>query len=166
MKTAEYFIKQLNLEKHPEGGFYKRIYQSEEVISKDKLPDRYNSDRFYSTSIYYLLNGNDVSKFHRLKSDEIWHYYFGSSAIIHIIDNLGNYSLKKLGLNLEENENFQVAIPKNSYFAAEVIEKNSFIIVGCTVSPGFDFEDFELTSKEKLLEKYPKHSKLIEKFSD
>lgn len=151
MKTAEYFIKKLGLEKHPEGGFYKRIYQSDEVISKDKLPERYNSDRFYSTSIYYLLNGNDVSKFHRLKSDEIWHYYFGSPAIIHIIDDLGNYSLKKLGPNLEKSENFQVIIPKNSCFAAEVVEKNSFVIVGCTVSPGFDFEDFRLASKDELL---------------
>uniref|UniRef100_A9A662 DUF985 domain-containing protein n=1 Tax=Methanococcus maripaludis (strain C6 / ATCC BAA-1332) TaxID=444158 RepID=A9A662_METM6 len=166
MKTAEYFIKKLNLEKHPEGGFYKRIYQSEEVISKDKLPERYNSDRFYSTSIYYLLSGNDISKFHRLKSDEIWHYYFGSSAIIHIIDNLGNYNLKKLGPNLDKNENFQVIIPKNSYFAAEIIEKSSFIIVGCTVSPGFDFEDFELASKDELLKKYPEHVNLIKKFSD
>lgn len=166
MKNAEYFIKKLDLEKHPEGGYYRRIYQSDEMVNKSNLPERYDSDRFYSTSIYYLLNGNDVSKFHRLKSDEIWHYYFGSLVIIHIIDNFGNYTLEKLGPNLEEDENFQVIIPKNSYFAAEITEKNSFVIVGCTVSPGFDFEDFELASKKELLKKYPKHHELIEKFSD
>jgi hypothetical protein len=87
-------------------------------------------------------------------------------VIIHIIDNFGNYTLEKLGPNLEEDENFQVIIPKNSYFAAEITEKNSFVIVGCTVSPGFDFEDFELASKKELLKKYPKHHELIEKFSD
>lgn len=71
-----------------------------------------------------------------------------------------------MGSNLEENENFQVIISKNSYFAAELIEKSSFIIVGCTVSQGFDFEDFHLASKEELLTKYPKHSNIIKKFSD
>jgi len=166
IKSAEYFIKQLKLEPHPEGGHYRRIYESSEFISKENLPKKYGSKRHYSTSIYYLLNKTEVSKFHKLKSDEIWHYYFGSSAMIYIIDESGKLNIKKLGPNIDEGEEFQVIIKSNSWFASELSNKDSFILVGCTVAPGFDFEDFELAEKSDLINNYPDYLDIISKFTE
>ena len=84
ISSAKYWIEKLNFEKHPEGGWFKEVYRSEEVIPKKSLPEYFPGSRNISTSIYYLLEGDDFSAFHRIKSDEIWHYYEGNSAI-------GNY---------------------------------------------------------------------------
>ena len=76
-ELADYWIDKLELLSHPEGGFYKEIYRSDEAISADALPERYKGERSFSTSIYFLLRENEFSAFHRLQSDEIWHFYSG-----------------------------------------------------------------------------------------
>ena len=78
MQTANYWIEKLNLKQHPEGGFYSETYRSKETISKDALPDRYTSNHSFGTAIYFLLRSEDVSAFHRLKSDELWFFHLGS----------------------------------------------------------------------------------------
>lgn len=161
---AEYYIKKLNLLPHPEGGYYKEIYRSSLTISEKCLPDYYSGSRNYSTSILFLLNKTDKSKFHILNSDEIWHFYAGTMIKIYIISPQGELIIKKLGNNLDENEFFQVVIPAKSYFAAEVADKNSFGFVGCTVAPGFDFKDFYMPSKKELLKQFPQHSDIIKLF--
>jgi len=160
------YIDKLKLEPHPEGGYFKEIYRSGEIILPEGLPSRYKRHRNISTSIYFLLEGSQVSKFHKLKSDEIWHFYDGCSAKIYIIDNSGNFSEFTIGKNIKTGEHLQVVINNGQWFAAELTDKDSFCLVGCTVSPGFDFDDFELAKRKELLMICPEFKALIEKFTN
>ncbi len=162
---AEYYIKKLGLEKHPEGGYFKETYRADESIEKQNLPSRYNGQRVFATSIYFLLESSKVSFFHKLKSDEIWHFYDGSPVKLYIIKNENEITEIVLGKNLENGEVIQAVIEKNHWFGAEVINEDSFSLVGCTVSPGFDFGDFELGKREELLKKNPNNSDIIQKFT-
>lgn len=154
MNTARFWIEKLALKKHPEGGWYKEVYRSKDTICKDMLPANFKDDRSCSTSIYYLLEGEDFSSFHRIKSDELWHFYTGSSAVEILWIDDGKLKIKKLGGNIAFDEQFQVVIPKNKWFAARLLNSNGFALAGCTVSPGFHFEDFELADKG-LLDEFP-----------
>jgi len=165
MKKAKQWISNLKLIPHPEGGYFSEVYRSDEVIPKECLNKRYSNTHSISTSIYFLLNVNEFSAFHKIKSDEIWHFYDGSAIEIYLISNNGNLEIKKLGLNFEKNELPQIVIPKNVWFAAAPIDKKCFSLVGCTVAPGFEFEDFELAKREDLLNKYPQHNNLILQFT-
>lgn len=158
-KDANYYIKMLKLERHPEGGYYKRSFTSDEEI------DAFGSKRSLFTNIYFLLGSEDISHFHRLKSDEVWYYHAGSPLLVHVIDEQGNYREMKVGLDIENGEMPQVIVPKNSIFGSSVIEKGTFSLVGCMVSPGFDFEDFELFTQEELLVPYPQHEEIIKKLA-
>jgi len=160
-KNADYFIEKLCLKEHPEGGYFRETYCSDIVIKKDVLPDRYTGDRPLLTAIYFLLKGNDFSSFHRLKSDELWHFYFGSSMTIRIIKPDGKPYKIKLGMDVENNEVCQAKIPAGCWFGAVVDDTESFSLVGCTVSPGFDFDDFELGERDSLVKKYPAHENII-----
>jgi uncharacterized protein len=161
---AKYYIQKLQLEKHPEGGYFREVYRSGEMISID-APKK-NHKRNVSTSIYFLLEGSQISKFHKLKSDELWHFYDGDSVKVYVIEENGKLTEILLGNKIEEGEVFQTVIKKNNWFAAEVINKRSFALIGCTVSPGFDFSDFELANSKFLSECFPKHESLILKFTD
>jgi len=163
-KTAEYYIEKLNLLAHPEGGYYAESYRSKESIEKSALPNYYSSARTFSTSIYFLLTPNSVSNFHRLNSDEIWHFHDGGTARIHMLSPEGKLVSKTIGKDLEKGESFQVIIPKHHWFAAEIIQGN-FILVGCTVSPGFEFEDFELADRSTLVNEFPQHKGVIDLFT-
>lgn len=161
MTKAQQWISNLKLVAHPEGGYFSEVYRSEETISENCLNKRYLVSHSISTSIYFLLDGSDFSAFHRIKSDEIWHFYDGLPTKIYLIFPDGNFEIKKLGLDFEQNELPQVVIPKNVWFAAKPLAENSFSLVGCTVAPGFDFADFELAKRDELLQKYPQHKSLI-----
>jgi len=165
MKNADYWIDKLDLEIHPEGGFFKEIYRSGETVSKEALPERFSGRRAFSTSIYYLLKNRNISLFHRINQDEIWHFYEGAALVIHVLSEYGVYSKYILGRNIEAGESFQIVVPAGCYFAAEVNDKESFGLVGCTVAPGFDFEDFELPAREELCQAFPQHRKIVESFT-
>jgi len=165
MNKLQSIIKNLQLEKHPEGGYFREIYRSNEVLQKSALDNRYSGDRNYSTSIYYLLPGNSISRFHRLKSDETWHFYLGSSLILHCINEIKGYYSIKLGNDLTDNEVPQFTIPFGDWFAAEVVKKKSFSLTGCTVAPGFSFQDFELAEQIELSSKFPELKELIYRFT-
>jgi len=164
-KKAKEYIKKLQLKSHPEGGYYKELYRAGELILPDHLPIRFKSARSFSTSIYYLLDGSQISTFHRLKSDELWHFYDGSTLIIYIIDVGGELRKLKLGRNVGEGEMFQVQINNDNWFGAELLDKSSFALVGCTVAPGFEIEDFELGNKGELIKRYPEHKDIILKLT-
>ena len=160
-----YYIEKLKLIKHPEGGYFNEIYRSDEMFEASVLPERYIGHRSFSTSIYFLLSGKEISAFHKLKSDEIWHFYDGSAIKIYIITPERKLEERILGNNLSKNESLQTVINKNSWFGAELLSKTSFSLVGCTVSPGFDFQDFEIGKREQLLQEYPEFSSIILKLT-
>jgi predicted cupin superfamily sugar epimerase len=154
---ADYWIQHLNLEAHPEGGFFKRSFRSNEEIQ--------NKGRMLYTSIYFLLRSGDVSHFHRLQSDELWYFHAGSSLSVHIIHENGVYEEARLGLNLDKGEVPQVLVPKNAIFGSSLTEQGAFSLVGCMVSPGFEYEDFELFTQNELLTDYPQHKEIIRKLA-
>ena len=160
-EKAKYYINKLKLQKHPEGGYFNEIYRSGEMFEASVLPERYMGNRAFSTSIYFLLDGKDISTFHKLQSDEIWHFYDGSPVRIYIITPERALEERVLGYNLDNNETLQTVINKDSWFGAELVDKSSFCLVGCTVSPGFDFQDFEMGKRELLLKEYPEFSGTI-----
>ncbi len=162
MSKAKELIATLTLARHPEGGYYKQIYKSVDTV----LSKRFDSEHSAGTSIYYLLEGNDYSAWHRLKSDEIWHFYSGTTLTLYIIDEKGELTSFKLGNPIENPEAaFQVTIKANQWFAAEVNDKSSYTLVGCTVTPGFEFQDFELGSRTTLIDQYPQFTSIINRLT-
>lgn len=162
---ADGWIELLKLEKHPEGGYYRETYRSDETIEKEHLPERFNGKRSFCTAIYYLLKGNDFSAFHRIKQDELFHFYDGSSLTIHVIDHSGNYSTIRLGRKIKNGEVPQATLKAGWIFGASVNDPNSYSLVGTTVAPGFDSGDFELLGRNQLIELYPRHKNIIEKLT-
>lgn len=165
MEEAKLIIEKLKLEPHPEGGYFRETYRCDESVDEQHLPSRYKSKRSFSTSIYYMLAGENISHFHKLKSDEVWHFYKGSPVIIHCLNEKNGYTQIKIGLNFSKNILPQFVIEKGTWFAAEVEDKNSFSLIGCTVAPGFDYDDFELAIRDKLIQKFPQHEELITRFT-
>ena len=164
-QDAMYYVSKLGLEPHPEGGYYKQTFVSNEQVTDEELSVTYDGKRKLYTSIYFLLTSTDVSHFHRLKSDELWYYHAGSSLTVHILHENGTYEEIKLGLNLEQGEVPQALVPKNSIFGSSVMEDDAFSLVGCMVSPGFEFQDFEMFTQAELLSKYPEQKEIIMKLA-
>ena len=155
MKPAEYYIDHLNLLPHPEGGFYKETYRdSLSVIN------RVGNERSVSTGIYFMLTKGNFSAFHRIESDEMWHYYEWESLTVYVIDYSGKLEEIKLGKDLENGEQLQAVVPAGHWFASR-INQGEYSLVGCTVAPGFDFQDFEMADRETLIKDFPRHSEII-----
>ena len=163
MKTVEYWIEKLGLESHVEGGAFKEVYRSPLLIKN--LPDTFKGERNAYTAIYFLLKSGDFSAFHRIASDEGWHFYEGTSLTVYEIEENGNLIIHKLGRDIEKGQTFQTTIKAGSWFGSRCEDENGFALVGCTVAPGFDFEDFELADFETLSAQYPQHKKLIEELT-
>jgi predicted cupin superfamily sugar epimerase len=162
---AEELIERLQLLRHPEGGWYRESYRSSEVIQAEALPERFSGDRSISTTIYFLLLAGAISSFHRIKSDEIWHFYSGETLILHVITPQSEYYHLKLGTNIKDVESFQCVVPAGCWFGAEV-SGNGYSLVGCTVAPGFDFADFEMGDRDDLISRYPDHKEIIVKMTN
>jgi uncharacterized protein len=160
MEAAQ-FVKALDMQAHPEGGFFKETYRSDGTMSEACLPPGMKGRRSYSTSIYYLLRQGEFSAFHRIRSDEGWHFYEGGPLLVHMINPNGHYSSVRLGRNLDDGEVFQFVVPAGTWFASEPGNGSAFSLVGCTVSPGFDFADFELAGYDQLSSQFPQHATII-----
>ncbi|MGK7395807.1 MAG: cupin domain-containing protein [Candidatus Cyclobacteriaceae bacterium M3_2C_046] len=161
-ESAEFWINHLNLNKHPEGGYFREVYRGEQIIPENTLSAGYQGPRNVSTSIYFLLEGKDFSAFHRIKSDETWHFYVGSALEIYQLEDTNrNYSKIVLGTEVLNQQQLQYTIPRNHWFAARVVDPDGFSLVGCTVAPGFDFADFELAESGQLIKHFPQQEALI-----
>lgn len=158
--NAEYWIKKLKLEPHPEGGYFRQTYKSDLLIAREALPG-FSGARAASTAIYFLLEGENFSAFHRLRSDELWHFYAGSPLAVHVIEPAGSYSSILLGSNPEAGQTFQAVVRAGCWFASHVADWKSWALVGCTVAPGFEFADFEMAKREELSAQYPQHGEMI-----
>lgn len=165
MLNRETIITKLSMIKHPEGGYFAKTYQSPISINGSTIGLDASEQRPLSTSIYFLLYDNEVSHFHRLKSDEMWYYQGGETLIVAIIDEKGNLIEQKLGLDLMSGEVPQLMVPAGSIFGSYVESGSGTSLVGCMVSFGFDFEDFELFEREELLSLYTNHSEIIKKLT-
>jgi uncharacterized protein len=162
MERIQQLIQHLKLLPHPEGGYYIETYRSKETIAKAALPGRFGGDRNFSTAIYFLIPAGQFSAFHRIEADELWHFYEGQTLYVYVIHRQGNLEIIRLGNDIEQGEVFQAMVPAGSYFASRPSENEGYSLVGCTVAPGFDFEDFELSDKKELQKLYPQHNDLIE----
>ena len=162
MSIVNTLIQRYGLESHPEGGWYKQTYKSNEQIAAAALPERFNGDRAFSTAIYFLLEQGNFSAFHRIKSDECWHFYTGDPLLIYIIEQNGELKIISLGNDFEKGQTFQYVEPANCWFAGRPAPGSEYCFVGCTVSPGFEFGDLELANATELSAIYPEHKKIIE----
>jgi len=161
MFPAKYWVEKLKMQSHPEGGFFAETYRSTEKIDNNSLPKRFSGDRNFSTGIYFLLESHHFSAFHRIQSDEMWHFYAGDALNVYYIDNEGNMQIIKLGNNPENEEVFQAVVPAGVWFGSKPAVENSYSLVGCTVAPGFDFVDFEMPDRHTLLQEFPQHENII-----
>ncbi|MES2371233.1 MAG: cupin domain-containing protein [Bacteroidota bacterium] len=159
--TVSELVERFQMIPHPEGGYYKEMYRSDELIKKESLPGRFSGNRNFSTAIYFLLEQGNFSAFHRIQSDECWHFYAGHSLHVHVIHHDGRYDLIRLGTDIAAGEIFQAIVPAGCWFASETAPDGLFSFVGCTVAPGFDFADFELAKVEILSAQFPLHRALI-----
>ena len=154
-KQAAKWVAKLGLKKHPEGGYFRETYRSE---NKMQILG-YDGPRSLSSAIYYLLAKPQVAAFHRIKSDEIWHRYAGGDLLLQIMK---DGRLSRLRLGTEGRGTPQILVEKGCWMAASV-SHGSYCLVGCTVSPGFDFRDWELGKRRDLLTLFPRHRAVIEK---
>ncbi|SRR5258706_8914164 len=159
--NAAYWIEHLQLTQHIEGGWYTEIYRSDIVLQKEQLPDSFSDARNICTHIYFLLGKNGFSAFHRIKSDELWHFYTGDALVIYELDTSGELIEHLLGTDIEKNQSPFCVIKKGNWFASRIENGGEYGLAGCTVAPGFDFKDFEVAGKETLSGEFPAHAKLI-----
>ena len=162
---AKQIISQFDLQPHPEGGFFKETYRSNGLIKSTCLESIFKGDRNYATSIYFLITSDAFSAFHKINQDETWHFYKGSSLTLHMISPKGIYSSVAIGNNFENGEVPQFTVLAQHYFAAEVTAKDQFAFLGCTVAPGFDFNDFHLPTHKELSERFPTHQEVISRLT-
>jgi uncharacterized protein len=158
-------MEKLQLEAHPEGGHFRQTYRSDVAIAREALPKGFKGDRAVSTAIYFLLEGENFSAFHRLRSDEVWHFYAGEALVVEVIEAEGKCSSIRLGNDPEAGEVLQAVVRAGCWFASHVADWSSFAVVGCTVAPGFDFEDLEMGKRDEMAGRYPQHKGLIERLT-
>jgi uncharacterized protein len=154
-------IERFRLAPHPEGGYYSETFRSADSVRRDGLPDE---TRSASTAIYYMLCDGAYSAWHRIKSDEVWHFYAGDPIDIHVINGNGELVTHRLGNALGAPDAvFQAVVLAGQWFAAELCDPSTFALVGCTVAPGFEFSEFELGDARELAAKCRQHEDLIDR---
>jgi len=163
---ASKLISALQLKPLPgEGGWYRETYRSPERIAAGALPPRYGSDRPFCTAICYLLTPDTVSAMHRVKSDEIFHFHLGDPVtMLHLYPD-GTAATVTLGPDISAGQQLQVVVPRDVWQGAFVNDGGRFALMGCTVAPGFEFDDFELGRRSDLISRFPRHAALIERLT-
>ncbi len=149
--TAAAIVREFGLEPHPEGGFFRETYRAQDEV-QTKEGKSYSA----ATLIYFLLQGSDVSHFHRIASDEMWFFHLGGPLRLFWIDGKGRLDSVLLGSNWQAGEQLQWVVRANTWFAARLEQPASYALVSCAVAPGFDFTDFEMANHETMRESYPR----------
>ena len=156
MSSAADWIARLRLTPHPEGGYFRETYRAADAIPAAALPPRYGAPRCVATAIHFLLTARQVSRLHRLKSDELWFFHAGQPLTVHVLAPTGKLTETTLG-----RDTLQVVAPAGCWFGASVAARRGFSLVSCVVAPGFEFADFELAGRAALLRQFPQHRRLI-----
>lgn len=165
MADAQTWIDRLELESHPEGGYYRETYRADVSFSADALPDRFDGARDAVALIYFLLPGTSFSALHRIRQDEAWHFYAGTPVTLHQIAPDGTHSTCTLGRAVEDGQTLQTVVPAGTWFGATVDDPDGYALAGCTTAPAFDFADFEMGDRATLLDAYPQHRAVIERLT-
>lgn len=163
--NADEIISRLGLVPHPEGGYFRETYRSNGVISSGDGSNQFPDSRAYCTAIYYLLSGEDFSALHRIRSDEIWHFYQGCPLLVYAINPEGTLLQHQLGTDIANGQSPQIVVKAECWFGAHLYDTSSHALVGCTVAPGFDFRDFELGQRKELIAAFPQYKNMIEKLT-
>ncbi len=163
---VEHWIAALGLSPHPEGGWFRETWRSPEQVPRAGLPERFDGPRSLGTAIVYLLGEGGHSRFHRLRADEVWHLYDGGPLHLHLLEPGRGARRIVLGRDVARGETLQCVVPHGTWFGAEVPAGAGHALAGCTVSPGFEFGDFEMASRAALLAGFPAERALIERLTD
>lgn len=162
-KQADEIIHKLQLKPHPEGGYYRETYRCIEQISSAALNERYGGNpRSISTSIYFLLTAESFSAMHRVQSDEIYHFYCGSPLEMLLLYEDGTHEMLLIGSDPLAGHHPQFTIPRGVWQGSRVVAPGEFSLVGATVAPGFEFQDFELGTRSQLVKQFPAQKLMIE----
>ncbi len=165
--TAEELIDILGLKPLPmEGGYFRETYRSQDTISGEALPDRYSESKSLCTAIYYLLTPDTCSKIHRLPTDEIFHFYLGDPVYLLQLWPDGTSKSITLGTEIHKGQQVQLIVPHGVWQGSFLLEGGKFALMGTTVSPGFDFSDYESADRDELTRRFPEDAELIEKLTD
>jgi len=149
--SVDYWINKFNLQKHEEGGYFCETYRHKTLFQNRNL----------ATNIFYLLPSGIFSKFHKLRNDEIWYFHCGSPIKLYFFTIEGVLEEHILGPDPEKGETFSLLVPGNTVFGGQVTEPDSYALVSCNMSPGFEYEDSEMYSKERLLTEFPEYTEFI-----
>lgn len=157
--NAKKLVVQLCLQPHPEGGFFRETYRSGKVVelSASSTPEQWKA----STGIYFMITDSSFSAFHRIRFDEMWHFYAGDPIEIFELDSAGTMHVTKLGPPFEPDCVCQHVVPGGAWFASRLAGTGDWALAGCTVAPGFDFKDFELANRSDLISQFPAHEEII-----
>jgi hypothetical protein len=164
--NADALIDKLGLEPLPwEGGYYRETWRSDDMVPAGAAPERYGGGRCFGTAIYYLLTPGTTSAMHRVASDEIFHFYLGDPVTMLRLHPDGREDIVTLGPDIAAGQAVQCIVPRGIWQGACLAEGGKFALMGCTVSPGLEFQDFELGEREELLARYPGHPDLIRRLT-
>lgn len=161
LPTAEQVIEELELVPHPEGGYFRELYRSDESLPPEGLPARYRGERAIATSILFLLTRDSYSALHRLASDEVYHLYLGGPLDLSVLHPSGETETVRLGQAVLRGERVQHVVPRGAWQGSHLVGDAPFALMGCTVAPGFDFADFEMGDRDELIRAHPGHADLI-----
>ncbi len=154
----------LGLQPHPEGGFYRETYRSALVLPGNVLP-HHAGPRACATAIYFLMPRGTFSALHHIASDELWHFHLGAPLTIHCLDDRGHTPLV-LGPPTAPGHAPQHLVTAGTVFGACLEHPGpDYALVGCTVSPGFDFADFEMPTRAALMSRFPAHGDVVQRLT-
>jgi predicted cupin superfamily sugar epimerase len=166
MITAEEIIELFNMKPLPqEGGYYTETYRTPESLPQTVLPNRYTGDRSFGTAILYFLTPSTFSILHRLKGDEIFHFYLGDAVTMLQLRPDGSSKVITLGKDIINDQRIQAVVPAETWQGMCLNDGGKFALLGTTMTPGFEYEDLELAQREKLLHQFPEHQALIAKLT-
>ena len=162
MLTAQEVIDRLQLVPLTiEGGYFRETYRSPLRHMGHALPAEYGGERNASTAIYYLLTPDTFSAIHRVKSDEVFHFYAGDPVEMLQLWPDGEAAIVLIGNDLAAGCEPQVVVPAGAWQGCRLRPGGNWALLGCTVAPGFDYADYEAASRAELVAIYPAHSKRI-----
>lgn len=162
--TEHDLMTKLDLVPHPEGGLYRETYRCAESVPQCGLPERFHGVRSFSTAILFLLRAGERSHLHRIQQDELWHFYLGGPLRLVMISPEGKSQEVILGQNILAGQTLQYAVPAGYWFGACPCDGTNFSLVGCTVAPGFSFEDFEMGTRSELTRLFPHATEILQEF--